>query len=320
MYEDLIKKASQAYGLPEDLIAKVIKQESNFNPNAKSSAGAGGLMQLMPETAKSLGVQNVYDPSQNIMGGSQYLSQMMKMFNNDPKLALAAYNSGPGRVMKSLRAGQGGIPNIRETQNYVSKILGNSEDGPRSSAQTEAQVSPGNNQDLLKSYLDNFLSKSMKTTTGDKISGILNAVGQVGAYFGKEPELYSSLVNQAQTDQALRQQKQLKVQDLVAKYLKPDTDTAAIKNWMFSQGLSPDQREQFLQSSMNPYQQMMAQMAQQKYSDQQNMMKQLMPELYGSSGNLSGSIDDKTKALMDKFNADPNSLTEEEMTLLENSM
>lgn len=118
-YSSIIKQAAQKYDLPEKLISSVIRQESNFNANVVSGAGAQGLMQLMPGTAKFLGVTNSFDPLQNIMGGAKYIRQMLNQFDGNIEHALAAYNAGPGNVKK-----HGGIPPFKETQQYVTKVLG----------------------------------------------------------------------------------------------------------------------------------------------------------------------------------------------------
>ncbi|OQY28574.1 MAG: hypothetical protein B6244_06600 [Candidatus Cloacimonetes bacterium 4572_55] len=117
LYWDYIKGAAEKYDLDPDLIVAIIRVESNFNKSAKSHKGAMGLMQLIPETAKLMGVKKVYDPKENIYGGARYLRQMLNKFS-DLKLALAAYNAGPRAVEK-----YGGIPPYRETQNYVAVIM-----------------------------------------------------------------------------------------------------------------------------------------------------------------------------------------------------
>lgn len=117
LYDPLIEKHAKRQSLEPALVKAVVYAESNFNPHTISSKGAKGLMQLMPSTAQSLGVKSIFDPTQNIAGGSRYLKSMMDTFNGDLGLALAGYNAGPNAVKRHK-----GIPPYKETRNYVERV------------------------------------------------------------------------------------------------------------------------------------------------------------------------------------------------------
>jgi Rod binding domain-containing protein len=118
-FDGIIDDASKKYGVDKNLIKSVILAESAGNVKAYSKASAKGLMQLIDSTAKDMGVQNVWDPRENINGGTKYLSGLLRQYNGDIKLALAAYNAGPGAVNK-----YNGVPPFDETKNYVSRVIG----------------------------------------------------------------------------------------------------------------------------------------------------------------------------------------------------
>ena len=118
LYKRSINVYSRIYGVDEALVTAIIKNESCFRVKAKSRVGAIGLMQLMPDTAKQMQISDPWDPEQNIQGGVKYIAKMLKLFKGNKKLAVAAYNAGPGKVNK-----YNGIPPYRETQNYVRRVL-----------------------------------------------------------------------------------------------------------------------------------------------------------------------------------------------------
>jgi len=152
--ECYFEEAADTYGVPIALIKAVAKAESNFNANAVSSAGAQGVMQLMPATAKGLGVEDSFDARQNIMGGTKLLAQNLTKYNGSVKLALAAYNAGAGNVAK-----YDGVPPFTETQNYIKKIFG------------YLGVNQNNTSD--KPTTDNNNVEKVNETTTDKNSSIV---------------------------------------------------------------------------------------------------------------------------------------------------
>lgn len=136
-YDTLIQQAAAKYGLDPAILKGLIKQESGFNPQARSHAGALGLTQLMPATAAGLGVTDATDPAQAIDGGARYLKQQLDRFGGDITKALAAYNAGPGAVEKHQ-----GVPPYAETQSYVRSVLAHAEQYRSSGAQAPVATPP----------------------------------------------------------------------------------------------------------------------------------------------------------------------------------
>jgi hypothetical protein len=161
-YDDTINEMAKKYNVSPELVKSVVKTESNFNPNAKSPVGAGGLMQMMPGTAADLGVKDRFNPEQNIEGGTKYLAQLSKKYGGDMDKTLAAYNWGPGNVDKK---GLGNMP--KETQNYLKKVKGNlsiTPFEPKSSSDIEGIVSGAEvaKQNVVKKQMEQ--SKNMESS------------------------------------------------------------------------------------------------------------------------------------------------------------
>ena len=136
-FRELVEAAAARYSVDADLITSVIAVESNFDPKALSRKNARGLMQLLPETAARLGVQNIYDPQENIDAGTRYLRELLQKYNNDLVLTLAAYNAGPERVQQ-----YGRVPPFPETLSYVRRVK-RSYDRSKSKASTKTPAPPG---------------------------------------------------------------------------------------------------------------------------------------------------------------------------------
>ncbi|OLE46311.1 MAG: hypothetical protein AUG46_10060 [Acidobacteria bacterium 13_1_20CM_3_58_11] len=136
-YRELVEAAAARYNVDADLITSVIAVESNFDPKALSRKNARGLMQLLPETAARLGVQDIYDPQENIDAGTRYLRELLEKYNNNLTLALAAYNAGPDRVEQ-----YGRVPPFTETLSYVRRVK-RSYDKSKSKASAKTPTPPG---------------------------------------------------------------------------------------------------------------------------------------------------------------------------------
>lgn len=169
--DDIFQQAADKYNVPVELLKAVGKAESNFNAKAVSRCGAQGVMQLMPATAKELGVTDSFDAEQNIMGGAKYISRLLKKYDGNTRLALAAYNAGSGNVAKYH-----GIPPFEETQNYVKKIMNYLDQGniEISEANNNITNSGGNTNRIITSAnvapiqknLSFLLTNNTDTSTG----------------------------------------------------------------------------------------------------------------------------------------------------------
>ena len=183
---DIFRRASEKYGVSYDFLTAVAKAESDFNPNCVSSAGAKGIMQIMPEEAKGLGIQDIFDVEQNIMGSAKLLAAHLEKFNGDTTLAAAAYNAGSGRVKQ-----YGGVPPFKETQNYVKKIAAYMKEGVTVPDKT-VTVSPNKlSGDVTKSQKKEGSTSYQTGTSG------LNAVAAT------EEELNQSMVVVGSGDSAV---------------------------------------------------------------------------------------------------------------------
>lgn len=167
----IFDEAARTYGISVDLIKAVAKAESSFNPNAVSKAGAIGVMQLMPATARSLGVTDPYDARQNIMGGAKYLKENLDRFNGNVNLALAAYNAGPNSVQK-----YGGIPPYKETQNYVKTVTSYMNGSPIYSGKMVATNRSSGQSDSLYGTYSQLAA----------LTGMSSSSGKVGSLYGTD--------------------------------------------------------------------------------------------------------------------------------------
>lgn len=186
--DDIFKRASEKYGVSYDYLVAVAKAESDFNPKCVSSAGAKGIMQIMPEEAKGLGIEDVFDAEQNIMGAAKLLAAHLKKFNGDTTLAAAAYNAGSGRVKQ-----YGGVPPFKETQNYVKKIATYMKEGVKVPDKT-VTVTP------------NKLSGNVTTSQGTGTSSAASTAGNynLNAVPATDEEMNQSMVTVGSGDQAVK--------------------------------------------------------------------------------------------------------------------
>ena len=223
--EQIFQKASNTYGVSKDLLKAMAKAESNFRADATSHCGAMGIMQLMPQTAASLGVTDAYNPEQNIMGGAQYISRLLEKYNGNLSFAVAAYNAGSGNVDK-----YGGIPPFNETQNYVVKVLRYLEEGvtiPDSSGSAATGVSTG-----ASAGWSSLQSAGSSSSTGT-LQNILNKYFDYDDYLEFlqmfTRVIYEKLTGEAlETKPASQEQQEQEEQNTVQQVQQPQAEPAKI--------------------------------------------------------------------------------------------
>lgn len=209
-FDTLIHKHATANGIDPNVLRALIQQESSFNPNATSSVGAMGLTQLMPDTARGLGVNNAFDPDQNIGGGAKYLAQQMKAFGGSLPLALAAYNAGPGAVRKYK-----GIPPYAETQAYVKKIMAslpapyNTQDNNAQPIvrSDNAQAAPTQNSQPQQTPTLSPVALKAKA----QIPGLENNIRALQASIQNHPASIFQMAMDSRPDQLIKMRQQLSV-------------------------------------------------------------------------------------------------------------
>ncbi len=173
----IFRKAAKTYGVDVNLLKSVARVESNFRKDAVSCVGAVGIMQLMPRTAKGLGVKDSYDPEQNIMGGAKLLSQLLDKYDQDVELALAGYNAGSGNVKK-----YGGVPPWKSVHNYINKVLGfykESDSGTiatNSSVDTTIKTEKEPEEVKTQATISTAYYQAGTTSTADQLTAMLDAL------------------------------------------------------------------------------------------------------------------------------------------------
>lgn len=216
--EEIFTEAAERYNVPKDLIKAIAKTESDFNPNATSGSGAQGLMQLMPATARELGVTDAYDPYQNVMGGTKYISQLLNKYDGDVKLALAAYNAGSGNVAK-----YGGIPPFKETQNYVVKVMNYMNSGVQvpdayyttaGQESTGVEAAAGTTDNRVKGIL---AAASVEEAEDNYFKGALNQLFSYDDYL-RFIELYTKVQQAQREKEQEEEQKQAGISDSYYSY------------------------------------------------------------------------------------------------------